>query len=197
MYKKIGLFVSLFLILGVLNYGYCQKEADMKKILMIIAPDGFRDEELLVPKEIFEKNGFEVVIASSSLNTAKGMLGAKVKPDILLNDVMVDDYVAVVFVGGIGASCYWDDATAHKIANDAYNKGKVVSAICIAPVTLANAGLLVGKKATVWESEVSQIKRKGAQYTGKPVEKDGKIITASGPFAAEEFANTILKALSE
>ncbi|MCM8799824.1 MAG: DJ-1/PfpI family protein [Candidatus Omnitrophica bacterium] len=169
----------------------------MKKILMIIAPEDFRDEELLRPKEIFEKNEFKVVIASTSLNTAKGMLGAKIKPDILLTDVIVDDYVAVVFVGGIGASCYWEDHLAHKIANDAYNKGKIVSAICIAPVTLANAGLLSGKKATVWESEAGLLKKKGAQYTGRSVERDGKIITASGPFAAEEFADTILKVLSE
>ena len=194
MLKKIFVFlIAIFVI-----FNFCKaEEVNMKKILLIIANNGFRDEELLKPKKIFEENGFKPVIASTSLNTAQGMLGAKVKPDILISEVNVDDYEAVVFVGGVGASGYWNDPLAHKIANEFYNKGKIVSAICIAPVTLANAGLLKNKKATVWESEAGQIKNKGAQYTGKPVEKDGKIITASGPFAAEEFGRVILEELSK
>ncbi|GAJ17159.1 unnamed protein product, partial [marine sediment metagenome] len=69
------------------------------------------------------------------------------------------------------------------------------SAICIAPVTLANAGILDKKKATVFRSEVKAIKRKGAIYTGKVVEVDGNIITAEGPQAAEEFGKTIINLL--
>ncbi|MCM8791974.1 MAG: DJ-1/PfpI family protein [Candidatus Omnitrophica bacterium] len=195
MFKRIVLFTLLGMFL--VNYIYSQQEVGMKKILMIIAANGFRDEELLKPKEIFEKNGFSVIVASTSLQVATGMLGAKIKPDILISDVNIDDYEAIVFVGGVGASCYWQDSLAHRIAQDAYNKGKIVSAICIAPVTLANAGLLSGKKATVWESEAGQLKKKGALYTGKSVEKDGRIITASGPFAAEEFGNVILEELSK
>jgi protease I len=194
MHKKL---IFLFLLGLLINYGYSQEGGQMlkKKVLMIIASDGFRDEELLKPKEIFERNGFEVTVASTSLNTAKGMLGTKIKPDILIQDVNVSDYSAVVFVGGVGASVYWDDPLAHKLATDAYNRGKIVSAICIAPVTLAKAGLLSSKKATVWEQEKEQLKKYGAIYTGKPVEKDGKIITANGPFSAEEFARAILEEL--
>jgi protease I len=188
--------IIFLLMLTFIFLNFCKaEEAKMKKILLIIAHRGFRDEELLKPKKIFEENGFKTVIASTSLKTAEGMLGTRIKPDILINDINVNDYEAVVFVGGMGASCYWNDPLAHTIAQDFYNKGKIVSAICIAPVILANAGLLKDKKATVWESEAGQLKNKGAQYTGRPVEKDGKIITASGPFAAEEFGRAILEEL--
>jgi len=69
---------------------------------MVIASQDFRDEELLTPKEILENKGVKVTIASSSLDTATGMLGAKVKPDILIEDVNVNDFDAVIFVGGAG-----------------------------------------------------------------------------------------------
>lgn len=167
----------------------------MKKVLMIIAQDGFRDEELLEPKEILERNGIEVKVASTSLTQARGMLGAKIKPDILVSDINVRDFAAVIFVGGIGASQYWDDPIAHKLAQDALDTNRIVAAICIAPVTLAKAGILSGKRATVWSSEAGQLKAEGANYTGRAVEKDGNIITASGPAAAREFGNEIVKAL--
>ncbi len=168
-----------------------------KKAVMIIASNNFRDEELLRPKEVLEKNGVTVTVASSSLQESTGMLGAKVKPDILFTDIHVTNYDTVIFVGGSGANEYWDNPTAHKIANDANNAKKIVGAICIAPVTLAKAGLLKNKKATTYSSTVADIKSAGANYTGADVERDGNIITASGPAAAQKFGEAIIKALSQ
>jgi len=74
---------------------------------------------------------------------------------------------------------------------------RLIFAICIAPVTLINAGMLDSKKATVFRSEVNAIKRKGGIYTGKAVEVDGNIITAEDPQAAEEFGQTIINLLLE
>lgn len=169
----------------------------VKKALLIIASQKFRDEEFLQPKKILEDAGVEVTVASSSLETATGMLGAKVKPDILLEDVRVDEYDAVVFVGGSGASEYWSNPLAHSIAREAEEKGKLLCAICIAPVTLANAGLLKNRRATVFGSEVDKIKAGGAVYTGAGVERDGKIITGQGPEYASEFGKAILEALEQ
>ena len=177
--------------------GSAMQSVKGKKAVMIIAQNNFRDEELLKPKEVLEKNGVTVTVASSSLKESTGMLGAKVKPNILFTNINVADYDAVVFVGGSGASEYWDNPTAHKIANEANNAKKIVGAICIAPVTLAKAGLLKDKKATTFSSTINDIKSAGAKYTGADVERDGNIITASGPAAAQKFGETLVKALSE
>ena len=168
-----------------------------KKVVMIVARSNFRDEELLKPKEVLEKNGVAVTVASSSLKEATGMLGAKVKPDILFTNINIGDYDGVIFVGGSGASEYWDNPTAHKIARDANNAGKIVGAICIAPVTLAKAGLLADKRATTYSSTVNNIKACGAKYSGAEVERDGNIITASGPTAAQKFGEAVVKALGQ
>ena len=77
----------------------------------------------------------------------------------------------------------------------AVEAGKLVGAICIAPRILSEAGILNGKKATVYSSEAGVLRANGAIYTGKDVEVDGKIVTASGPHAAEQFGNTLVKLL--
>lgn len=169
--------------------------ASAEMVLMVIAKDGFRDEELFVPKEIFETNGVKVVIASKSRGLCKGMLGHEVLADLSLSEVNVDDYDAVIFVGGIGSKQYWDDPVAHQIINDAYKKGKIIAGICLAPVTLGKAGVLKNKRATVWRGAVRQLEATGAIYTGSGVEVDGNIITADGPGSAQGFGEAILKKL--
>src|SRR4030065_135565 len=121
----------LSLTLGVNVWGENgMKSAKGKKAVMIIAQNNFRDEELLKPKEILEKNGVTVTVASSSLKESTGMLGAKVKPDILFTTIKVSDFDAIVFVGGSGSMEYWDNTTAHKIATEANTAKKTIGAIC-------------------------------------------------------------------
>jgi len=197
--KKILLFSLVLLAVYSLSAAGPSEEGagGMKKVVMIIAQNDFRDEELLQPKKLLKENGIEVKVASTTLDYVAGMLGARVKPDMLVNDIKVEDFDAIIFVGGSGAEQYWDDPLAQSLAQGAVSSGRIVAAICIAPVTLARAGILEGKRATVFSSEASLLTAKGAKYTGNPVEKDGNIITASGPSAAEEFGEELVKALKE
>ncbi len=172
-----------------------QTEAPVKKAVMIIAHQGFRDDEYFPPRDILEKEGIQITVASSALDEAKGSLGARVKPDILFTDINMEDYDAVIFVGGEGSTEYWDNPFAHKIARDAMAFNKVVAAICIAPITLGKAGILQGKRATVHPSQANELKALGADYTGRPVEKDGNIITADGPSSAVDFGTELLRAI--
>jgi protease I len=194
----ISLLVFTFLFFN--NWGnvlnsWAKNSTSEKKILMIIAPQNFRDEELFIPKKIFEDNGYDVEVACSSLKTAKGMLGARYKPELLLSKVRVEKYQAIILVGGSGSVVYFNNKIVHRIVRNAVKEHKVVGAICLAPCILAKAGVLKGKKATVWYSAKNCLIENGAIYTGRGVEKDGNIITASGPLAAKQFAYTILKSL--
>ncbi len=164
---------------------------------MIIAPQNFRDEELLYTREELELAGGQVTVASTTMGTATGMFGVTAKPDITIDQVKVDDYDAVVFVGGSGSEVYFNNATALNIAKETHSKNKLLTAICIAPSILANANLLQGKRATVWAGDkyISILRSKGANYTGESVTQDGRIITANGPEAARQFGRTIIKNL--
>jgi protease I len=174
------------------------KRVDNKQVLMIIAPENFRDEEYFDTKQVLESYGAKVTTASSKSGSVRSMFGKTVNVENSLSDIDVKKYDAVVFIGGSGAEVYFDNKYALKIAEDAYKNNKVVAAICIAPVILANAGILDGKKATVWDGEyVDKLEEGGATYTGESVTKDGKIITANGPHAAKQFGIEIVKALNE
>lgn len=162
---------------------------------MVLAYDRYRDEEYEEPRKVFEDEGAKVTVASSSPGEARGKMGGKARVDILLDETKMDDYEAVVFVGGPGSDEYFHNPKALALARETWEAGKVIAAICIAPVTLANAGILKGKKATSFPSVENGLRAGGANYTGSPVERDGKIVTGSGPKAATEFGKAVVAAL--
>lgn len=164
---------------------------------MVIAKNGFRDEELFHAKEELEKAGVKVIVASSSKGECTGKLGGKAVAEIALADVKPEDFEAIVFVGGGGAAQYFNDRAALGLAKRFKEAGKVVAAICIAPNILANAGVLKGIRATCFpDTEVKEnFKEKGVKYSQEDVVVDGKIITANGPGAAREFGRKIAEAL--
>ncbi|MGD9154484.1 MAG: DJ-1/PfpI family protein [Bacillota bacterium] len=166
-----------------------------KTVALVIAEKIFRDEEYQVPKALLEQAGVNVLTVSTTVGKAVGKLGLSVKPDLLLAKLSVSQADALLFIGGGGASQYFDDPTAHRLARDYAHSGKVVGAICIAPVILARAGLLAGKKATVFPDGRAALEQNGACYTGNPVEVDGLIITGNGPEAAAEFGRKAVELL--
>ena len=169
-----------------------------KKILMVIAPENFRDEELFEPEKIFEDNGVTVTIASTSTGTAKGMLGATVKPDMALADVNMSEYDAIVIVGGAGSKNYlWENMELRQLVKDANARNRVVSAICISPVVLARAGVLEGKRCTVFPDPecVDELKEHGAAYVNRDVVVSDNVITGRDPKSAKSFARAVLDAI--
>lgn len=163
----------------------------MQKIALVIASEKFRDEEYQIPKEIFQKNNFEVVTVSSKTGEVVGKLGLKAIAQKLISEISPADFAAIVFVGGPGSSEYFKNPVAHQLAK----KAKILGAICAAPEILANAGILKGKKATIFPSSsgIEALKKGGATYTQKNVEEDGNIITADGPASAQEFVLKIIE----
>ena len=173
----------------------------MPKIAIIIAFHNFSDEEYFIPKEIFEKAGATVTTISTAVGTAVGVQGGEVEATKTLDDLNVSEYDAVIFVGGVGSHRLVDNTDAHKIAQEAVETDKLVGAICFAPAILARAGVLFGKKATVWSSSMDKsaikiLKEEGVLYRDDPVVVDGKIVTANGPAAAKEFGEKVLQLLT-
>ena len=165
-----------------------------KKVLMVIAPNDFRDEEFFYTKEILEQAGIDVTVVNSTGQPSKSMFGKIVTPDNNFYNIGTEEYDAIVFVGGQGTTAYFDNMQAHSSAREFNESGKIVAAICIAPVILARAGILSGKKATVFPSGRNDINAVGT-YTGSNVEEDDNIITACGPQAAVDFGKAIVEAL--
>ena len=171
--------------------------SETKKVVLIVPSENFRDEEFFNTQKALSDIKARITIASSKTGTIRGMLGGKTEAEILIDNVAAENYDAVVFIGGSGAKEYFNNKIALNIARNGKEKSKILGAICIAPTILANAGVLKDVKATSFPSEQNILKKAGAVFTGADVEKDGLIITGSGPKAAEKFGQTIAKALTE
>ncbi len=176
------------------------KAIEEQSIVMIIAFKDFRDEEYFVPRQIFRAAGAVVKTASTEKGTAIGADGGEVNVDLLVSEINPAEFDAVVFIGGPGALNYLDNEDSYKIARETIAQGKVLGAICISPAILAKAGVLEGKKATVWSSSMDKsavkiLEDNGAVYQPESVVADGKIITADGPAAADPFGMKIVEAL--
>lgn len=166
------------------------------RIVMVIAPAEFKDVEYKTPRKIFENSGAVVDVASITTDEVKGVDGMVVYPDLLITDINVMDYDAIVLVGGPGAMAYFDYEPLFAILNEMNEEGKVIGAICIAPEILARAGILEGRRATVSKGSIGIIRALGARYWGQSVVRDGNIVTGIGPWASKSFAYSVVKALA-
>ena len=74
-----------------------------------------------------------------------------------------------------------------------HNQGRMIAAICAAPLVLGSTGILKGRKATCYPGCESLLT--GATCTGNAVEIDGNIITGKGPGLAMKFSLTLVEQL--
>lgn len=162
----------------------------MAKVLLVVAPERFRDEELFVTQGALHAAGHQTVVASTVAGVCPGSRGGAVTA-IGLGDVDPSGFDAVVVVGGGGARLLFDDAGLHDLLRTAHDQGKVVAAICLAPVVLARAGLLAGRRATVAGTMSGEIEQRGATYQGPGVTVDGQVVTANAPKASQAFGEAI------
>lgn len=169
------------------------------KLLVAVAPERFRDEELSEPMKVFRAKGIDTVIGSTKTGECIGMMGDSVEATVTFGDVSAAEFDGIVIIGGLGAQdFFWSSRELIALVNDFYENGKVVAAICLSPAVLAFAGVLKGKKATVFASPASTyaMKEGGASLQNDPVVVDGKIITANGPAAAKAFGEAIVSTLN-
>jgi len=144
--------------------------------------------------------GVETRLAGSDSGVAVSMSQLVVRLDLTLRDVNAADYAGLVLIGGSGAAVYWDDSLLQAKCREFAASGKVVAAIGIAPVTLARAGVLKDRRATVFRDRttVDWLRQAGAKHSFNGVVADGNVITAASSEQARVFgqavANAVLKA---
>jgi len=172
----------------------------MKPVLLVIAHKGFQPMEYFVTREVLEAAGIEVKTASDGVDTAFSSITAdKAAIYVTLDDVVVDNFSGVFFIGGPGAWEFLNNKKSYHIIREATEKCQAWGAICISPRILAAAGVLKGRRVTGWndDSELEEILSDAkAEYVHEPVVVDGNLITADGPTAAGEFGQAIVELLN-
>ncbi|MDO8469116.1 MAG: DJ-1/PfpI family protein [Candidatus Peribacter sp.] len=168
-----------------------------KTALIIIAPKDYQDREYERTRAELERGGLAITVAGGDGGTCTGKFGGSVQNALPLRQVKVADFDCIAFIGGPGAEAYVSNPEALRIAHEAVAAEMPLGAICIAPLILAKARVLEGRKATVWDdgrgTQAAILGQAGAEFTGDSVTVDGLIVTGNGPDASEEFGRTLVE----
>ena len=158
----------------------------MKPLLVLLAP-GFEEIEFSAPVDILRRLEIPVVTAGVKSRLVEGAHGINMQADMLLVDVEPADYDGVILPGGAASWLLRDTPAVLKLVRTMHAAGKLVAAICAAPIALEAAGVLTDRKVTCYPAEAVTKDITSATLCDAPAVTDGNIITGRGPGAALEF----------
>jgi len=166
----------------------------MTKAVLFLAT-GFEDIEVASIIDTLSRGGVEVVIAGLQAGAIEGKYRIKVVPDIAIDDIELEKYDAVILPGGYpGYANLGADRRVLDSVKKAFEIGIFVAAICGAPSVLAKAGVLKGKKATIYPGMEAELT--GAKPSNERVVVDGTVVTSQGPGTALEFGVKLVEILA-
>ncbi len=163
-------------------------------MVYLFLANGFEDMEAVVPFDLMKRAGIDVVTVGIDGKTVKSAHGLTVTADIQEKEVVFEEAEAFVFPGGWpGAKNLKNSETVNNAITFALHNDIIIGAICASPgFVLSGTGALTGKRYTCFPGfEVEE-----GIYTAGKLEIDGKLITASGPAFAEDFALALVSEIN-
>lgn len=157
----------------------------MNPVLVIMAP-GFEEIELAAPIDILRRLDIPVVTAGLRGRSVEGAHGMVMSAEMLLVDVEPALYSGVILPGGPASWTLRDTPAVLSVVRRMHEEGKLVAAICAAPLALEAAGVIKGRKVTCYPSVKEEL-ASAAAVCDCPAVTDGNIVTGRGPGAALEF----------
>ncbi|HYP67918.1 MAG TPA: DJ-1 family glyoxalase III [Thiobacillaceae bacterium] len=168
----------------------------MAKVLVPLAA-GCEELEAVTIIDLLRRAGIEVVAAGLQPGIVKASRGTQLVPDTILDSVLRDDFDMVVLPGGMpGAEHLREDSRVQALLKKLAASGKYTAAICAAPMALAEAGLLSGRKATGYPGMLEKLGLPDVELQNQAVVRDGKVITSRGPGTAMDFTLELIEILA-
>ncbi len=172
-----------------------------KTIAFLVAAEGIERVELTEPwAAVVDAGGSPVLLSpeKGEVQTFDHLDKAETLPvDKAVKDADLADYDALVLPGGVAnPDALRLDGDAVGFIRDFVGTGKPVAAICHAPWTLVEAGVLQGRTLTSWPSLHTDITNAGATWVDQQVVKDGNLITSRNPDDLPAFSKALLDALA-
>ena len=163
----------------------------MPRILMPIT-HGVEEMEAVTIIDTLRRADWDVVVAGIPDTQIHASRGVSLTADTLWSAVTLSDFDAMVIPGGTDqALSLVENTSVLDAVRHFADRGKMVAAICAAPLILERAGVLKGRKATAYPSVLDQLK--SAQQSEDRVVIDGTIMTSRGPGTALEFALALIR----
>ena len=164
----------------------------MKKVLVMLA-EGFEEIEAISVVDVLRRANIICDMCSINKEYVKGTHNILIKADCCIDDINAKEYDAIVLPGGLPGATNLKDKRVKSFVEELNEDKKIVAAICAAPETLEEFGVLKGKKCTSYPGFIKN--RKSVTYIEDVVVRDENIITSRGPATAIEFSIELVKAL--
>lgn len=162
--------------------------------VLIPLAEGFEETEAVTVVDLLRRADIDVIIAATGSNPVKGSHGIRITADTVLNEN--DEFDAIVLPGGMpGSTNLKDDLRIINSVKHIHKNGGLTAAICAAPIVLAEAGILIGKRFTCYPGYEKGIIKAGGIHIHETTVTDGKVITGIGAAAAPLFALKIIELL--
>ncbi|MGJ8643140.1 MAG: DJ-1 family glyoxalase III [Luteolibacter sp.] len=162
----------------------------MKRILCLLE-DGFEEIEAIAPVDLLRRAGLEVVMAGVSGIEVVGKCGVKIFADKLLPEVLGEDFDVLFLPGGPAVMELRKSTEVIELVREFHADGKLIAAICAAPLLLKDAGLIDGKRITAHFSTTDEL----PGNTGERLVYDGDFLTSRGAGTSIEFGLELVKIL--
>ncbi|HZX02835.1 MAG TPA: type 1 glutamine amidotransferase domain-containing protein [Kribbella sp.] len=170
-----------------------------ERTIAILAANGLEQVEYEQPRQAVEGAGGTVKLVSIEDGTVQAMHSDIDKGDTFTVDhqvskVRADDFDALILPGGtINPDRLRADPDAVEFVRSFVASGKPVAAICHGPWTLAEAGVLPGRRVTSYPSIRTDLRNAGAEVVDEPVVVDGNLITSRDPGDLPVFCKTLVE----
>lgn len=169
----------------------------MTKKVALFIENGSEELEFIAPLDIMRRANLEVdLISANNEDFITSSHNVKIIADKKINEVNnILDYDAIVIPGGMpGSTLLRDNKKIIEFYQTMYNSGKLVTAICAAPIVLSAAGITDDKEVTSYPGFDKEINYKNYN-SDKAVVIDKNVITAQGPAVAILFGYEIVNYL--
>lgn len=169
----------------------------MTKKVALFIENGSEELELIAPLDVMRRANLEVdVISANNEDFITSAHNVKIIADKKIEEINnILDYDAIVIPGGMpGSTLLRDNKKIIEFYQTMYNSGKLVAAICAAPIVLSAAGITDDKEVTSYPGFDKEINCK-SYNSEKAVVVDKNVITAQGPAVAILFGYEIVNYL--
>lgn len=177
-------------------------ELNGKKVAFLVANEGIEQVELTEPRKALEEAGAgtELVAPESGEAQAFDHLDkADTFPvDRTASDASADDYDALVLPGGVAnPDNLRTESDAVDFVRAFFEAGKPVAAICHAPWTLIEAGVVEGRRVTSFPSLRTDLRNAGAEWVDEEVVVDSGLVTSRNPDDLPAFIAKTIEEIAE
>ena len=178
------------------------EEIQGKRVAFLVANEGIEQVELTAPWEAVEGAGGEPELVAPESGQAQAMnhldKADSFDVDRTVAEADPDDYDALVLPGGVAnPDVLRTTPEAVEFARAFFEAGKPVAAICHAPWTLIEAGVVDGRTLTSWPSLRTDIRNAGGNWVDEEVHVDSGLVTSRRPDDLEAFCAKAIEEIAE